>query len=806
MSSMTQRRSQWRLRQGRSRGAELLGAALLGMALAAAALCAAAVIPAVASGAAPGSASGAGAASTGAAAAARTVFYVSPNGEDDWAGTVTQPFATLTRARNAVRALPGSVRRAHDITIYLQDGQFRLAKPVVLDARDSGRGGHEVVYRAAPGAHPIVSASMQVPGSAWAPYQGVIWRAQVGGPGLVDSRQLYVNGVRATRARTTAWPSGFRPEWNDGGATSGIAFIPAIAQGLTPARWGDPATWTNVTEIEAVIQTQWRQMNVPLQSVTPSSGSTPGLIKLQEPGWTNANVFLDSGNDRPGIWSFWQVTWFENAYQFLDEPGEWYLDSAAGYLYYIPRLGEDLLSADVELPLGETLVKAQGTPTHPIHDVRFQGIEFAYATWLQPSGSNGYVSDQSGFHLVGRGYKTNLIGHVQGNVRTPGNVSLRYARRITFRGNTFEHLGAAALDFDTGSQGNTVASNLFTDVSSAAVQVGGISPTDARPQRPAQLTRDNTLSNNLISTVGVEYADSAGIYVGFTQHTRITNNTIVNVPWSGIAVGWGWGLLDRSGFLGLMNAYKGMWGTYSTPTANRDCVIRNNRIHRFLQVMWDGGAVYTTGQQGTSPRTALLIEGNVASGKGSSVRPDGTLSITGGNTFYTDGGSRYITLRGNVSFDNPVGTAYLGPPPKANDPLPYDSLPSAGNSLAYGSDIGGCRTYGDIRFIGNTWLQDPFREEVGLINAVYQALFNIAPYSAQGYFSVSPYTDPKGISYPTNLQFIDNRIMPGTAAWLSRKRDATLDAGLLKTLANAGARSRPATIPADLWVLPPQGP
>ena len=77
-------------------------------------------------------------------------------------------------------------------------------------------------------------------------------------------------------------------------------------------------------------------MSVPLASVSPSSGSTPGLITMQQPAWKNANVFLDATTNQPGIWSFWQVTWFENALQFLDQPGEWYLDQDAGYLYYMP--------------------------------------------------------------------------------------------------------------------------------------------------------------------------------------------------------------------------------------------------------------------------------------------------------------------------------------------------------------------------------------------------------------------------------------------------------------------------------------
>jgi hypothetical protein len=700
----------------------------------------------------------------------RTTLWVAPGGNDAWPGTPDQPFATLERARDAVRTLPQDLRMHHDVTVYLRDGQFRLDGPLTLRPQDSGQGGHNVIYRAAPGEHPVVSASTRIPGASWEPWLFGVWRAPVGD---VQSRQLYVDGVRATRARTAAWPLGYHPQWSASAANSGIAFD-ALAE-------GDPASWTNVGDIEAVNLAQWKMTRVPLSAIA-TTGSGNGLITLQQPGWDNANVFLDATTYEPGIWSFSQVTWFENALQFLDQPGEWYLDRSEHYLYYIPRSGEVLPLADVELPTGVGLVDGRGTAAHPLSHIRFEGLDFAYATWLQPNGPSGYVDDQSGFHLVGDGYAPNVVGHVQGDEATPGNVSFRYAHDITIEGNIFEHLGAAGLNLGTGSQDNKVRNNLFTDISSAAIQVGGISPVDAHPSRAAQLTRDNVISDNLVSDIGREFIDVAAIYAGFSRHTVITHNTIVNVPWTGIALGWGWGLLDPSGFLGLPGATKGMWGKYDEPTPNRDSVVAGNRIDHFLQGgLWDGGAIYTTGQQGTSPDNGLRIQGNVASGKTEIIRADGLPGIPGGNTFYTDGGTRFVTVRRNVSFDNPVGNVYLGPL-------------SPANLVPYGSDSGGCRTDGDIRFIGNTWFQDPFRQQVGGYNLTYQTLMGFAAYSNEGFFNICPYTDPKGVVHPTNLTYQDNQIMPGTASAPARIVD------------DAGVRGRPATIPADRWILPLPGP
>jgi hypothetical protein len=678
-----------------------------------------------------GSSAGGNSGNGGASSDMRTEFWVSPNGSDASAGSQSQPFLTMERARDAIRSLDQK-RREGQIVVYLKGGTYRLERPFTLETSDSGRNGNDIVYCAAPGEHPVISGSVQVQNWSLHDEKLKIYRAYAGHR---QSRQLYVNGQRAIRARTEPYPAGFRPTYFYLNTTTYPMGIPFIPTDLNPVAWKDPATWTNVGDIEAVIITQWKMMSVPLQSVTRYPGYTPdpilqpdlktGLITLQEPGWTNANVFLSSETYEPGLWSFWQVTRFENAYEFLDEPGEFYLDKEAGWLYYIPRSGEDITSADVELPVQEVLLEGRGELEQPVSNIRFEGLTFCYATWLSPSSNNGYVADQSGFCLVGSGHTPDIIGHDQNVVRTAGNVRFRYAQAIGFRGNLFTHLGGAGLDFDTGSKGNTIVGNLFTDISAAAIQLGGVSPVDHHPVSPEQVTENNEISNNLIRHVGREFVDAAGIFVGFTRNTLISNNTIIDVPWSGIAMGWGWGLLDEGMYPGIPDAVRGQWGTFTTPTPNSGNRILNNRFQQFLNVVWDGGAIYTTGQQGTSMKDPLLIRGNVASGK----RPQ-----AGGNIFYTDGGSRYVILKENVSYDNPHGVTDFGPPSWEGDPLPYPAY-SILNNIPYGSDIGGCRTYGYISYAGNYWLSSSF-------------------------FDICPFIEA-GISYPVNLSYTGNHIIQG---------------------------------------------
>lgn len=626
-------------------------------------------------------------------AAAMQEFWVSPDGDDLAPGTASAPFRTLERARDAVRDLPRPLTAAVAVNLY--GGLYRLEQPLVFDARDSGEAAAPIIYRAVDGEQPRLWGSVQI--QDWQLYDQALG-IHVAPTPVVRSRQFYVNDERAQRARTSDDPASFVPRFEpdylpipanaENLCDPPVARLPVTGSGgidyvvdaLNPERWRDPAGWTHRSEVEAVILAQWKSMRVRLSGAIETPGvphPARRVLAMQTPGWWNANMFRSApvsiaglsddlfpkANGEPTLWSFWKVSYFENALEFLDEPGEWYLDESAQRIYYIPRPGEDLSSAAAELPVLETLIEVRGTADAAVEHLRFENLEFAYATWLGPSSPDGYVSDQSGFHVVGEGHTTNLSGHVEEVVRTPGNLRFSYARNLVFTGNSVRHMGGVGLDAGAGSQGLTISGNQFEDISSAAIQLGGVQKADARPDTEARAVRDNRITDNRIRHAGQDYFDAAGIFLGFAADTLIAHNEIAHVPWSGIAIGWGWGLLDPGSFPGAPNACSGDWGEYRRPTINRRNQVISNRIEHFLEKLWDGGAIYTLGQQGPDLRNGLLLAGNVASNK----RAD-----AGSNIFYTDGGSRYISLALNAEFDNPTGHIDFGPAGPRGQELPND--------------------------------------------------------------------------------------------------------------------------------------
>lgn len=687
-------------------------------------------------------------------------FYISPEGKAGAAGTPDDPFASLHDAMAATRAL---TTPADTITWWLFGGVHRMTDSVFITPELNQQGQFALRLKAFPGTDPVVSGSVQVKG--WTNVIGNLWQARLDKP--YRSRQLYVNGRRATRARTEAWPGGFEPVYT-GGSGSGIRY--GMIDLSDPDK--DPKNWKHPERIQAVTHFQWKMMSVPVKAVQAEGPVYDhGLITMQDKAWWSANLYHDSVEvngkmtTQPGMWSFWRVSFFENSMAFLDTPGEWYLDESEQVLYYMPRPGEDMNTAQVELPVLERMLTCAGSAGTPVQNIILDSVTFEHTTWMQPDGEWGYVSDQSGFFAASPANIVNTTGHVQHVQRTPGAFGFKYTQNVTVQNCTFRHMGAVALDFGTGCKYNTIDHNTFEDISSAAIQLGGVGPEDAHPTLQAMVVEHNTITNNTISYTAQEYVDAAAIFAGFTAHTDISFNHISHTNWSGIAMGWGWGLLDPSGYPGIATAKWYQWGHFDNPTPNSHNRITYNRIEHFIEDRWDGGMIYTTGQQAQGPEDALLIMGNVGFNK----NPQG-----GGNTIYTDGGSRYINVVRNASYNNPIGDMNMGPDVNPFDLVKprYWTLPVL-NGLAYGADCGGCRTYGEITWSGNYWNEGGIPSEewkidfdVDILKLFLHgaAIDSLNLYSSNGFFSICPFWDDSTHrSYPTDTTFIGNHVIQGVS-------------------------------------------
>ena len=260
-----------------------------------------------------------------AATGVRASLWVAPDGDDRNPGTEDQPLRTIERARDLVRTMNRDM--SDDLTVFI-GGAYRLAQPIEFGPEDSGTNGYSIVYTAAPGEHPLIGGGLRVAGWTLADRSRNLWWAPAPA-GLEDSRDLFVNGVPASRTRGRLIQVFAR---DPGGATADAP--------------GPQAQWKNPADV-----------------FFPSP--EPGAIWSEREG-------------RPPFF-------VENAFELLGTPGEWYFDRTARRIYYTPRAGENMSAIDVEAPAAEELIVGTGTRGRPLTGLIFKGIRFAFTTSLHPA-------------------------------------------------------------------------------------------------------------------------------------------------------------------------------------------------------------------------------------------------------------------------------------------------------------------------------------------------------------------------------------------------------------------------------------
>ncbi|WP_207400962.1 right-handed parallel beta-helix repeat-containing protein [Actinomadura roseirufa] len=526
-----------------------------------------------------------GASADGAPEAAQ--LYVATWGRDSWPGTAEQPFATPERARREVRAR--TARMTSDIVVNLRAGTYALDSPLRLSEAegDSGANGHRVVYRAfgygTPRREPVtLSGGRRI--SGWRPdgRDAGFWRADVGD---LETRQLYVDDRRATPLTAPKVGLPGTPTMTETGY---------VTDSPAPRSWRDPG------DIEAVYRFGYAEGRCGVAGITGDSRQS--VITMDAECWRLARKLYgaDALKD-PGH--------FENSLSFPHKPGSWYLDrSRPGHhvLLYMPRPGVDMNRASAVAPVLETLVSGTGQPGHPLHDIAFQGITFAHATWLAPSESAGFASAWSMYMRQGKDDMEALT--------VPGNVAFHTAERITFEGNRFTHLGGQGLEFSKNSSYNTISANVFTDISDGGVLMGVVPP-DTKGTN-----RGNRITDNWIHHTGVDYRASSGIWDTATQDTTIAHNQVHDEPYSGILSG------PSEDLRGLMHR-------------NR---ILNNRVYATNRLLDDGGGIYLRGEQGTSFEDGAVISGNAVT---DSKDTEWNIGI------YTDDSTNWVSVDRNAAYN-----------------------------------------------------------------------------------------------------------------------------------------------------------
>ncbi len=564
-------------------------------------------------------------------------YYVSPTGTGSSCSSA-EP-CSITEAQLAVRSAAGAA--TSDLVVELADGVYPLAAPLVFTAADSAANGHTVAWQGATNAHPVLSGGQPIKGWTVSDSGKNIWKASA--PGSFATRQLYVNGAIATRARSSSISRSQMSINNNGWtfSSSSLSYLNGLAQ---PQR------------AELNIIGSWTNRYSPIQSVANDG------VTMVQPAWEENTWGYDTVQSpyRQG------PIYVENDYTLLDQPGEWYQDTAAGSLYYIPLAGQDMTTADVELPRLQLLVAVGGTYDQPAHDLTFTGLTFSFTSWLGPNSSDGFADQQTGGFIVGpRSLYPAFEAARPLWHQMPAAVQVSAAKNISFLRDRFADLGSVGLGIGNddnahqtgvGLGANTISVTgcRFSQIAGGGIVIGGVQakahhpggdvPVSAlTPAQTAMINQNMTIKDNLVHDIGIDYRDFAGIMFTYTQNVTVSHNEVYDVPYSGINSGFGWGTNDAGGnsdyktrSTGDLYNYQPL---YANPTIAMNNAVSANYLHLMQLQMNDGGCHYHL-----SANPGTVITGNYCEGKGSGL--SGTIWGE-----YADEGSAFLTITKNVYAD-----------------------------------------------------------------------------------------------------------------------------------------------------------
>lgn len=521
-------------------------------------------------------------------------------GSDDNNGTSGKPYKTLQKAADVLAQYNKDMK--NHIFVFIK-GKTILTAPLRLGTQHSGTNGFNVVFTSWGKEKPIISGEQQV--TDFKPYKDGIYRAIV--KKGTQSRQFFVNGLRATRARSV-------------GVLTNGTFDKTTGHTTTDTFL---AGFNRIQELEFVYNANWAQQRCTVAGIAPGEKEGTIQITMKQPGFfyiTNAG----------GCSATAAPDWYENALELLDQPGEWYLDSTDGYLYYKPRSFENLSTAKCVLPVAERLVDMTGTPDSLIHNIVFDNIEFKYTTWLRP-GTIGWHSCAQNNELRENGKGTIPKGTAMR--MTDAAVMGTNVQDIDFTNCKFDKLGIIGLGIMQVCKDFNVTGCEFSDISGNGINIGESYLPNGKTSMPLEYRNENiNISNNYLRDIGVDFFSSSAIGITYGVDIILSHNEIFNVPYSGIHTGHSDGCIFTSGMR-----------------------VMDNYIHRFVTKLHDGGAFYHFGP------TAGIVNPNRF--EGNYTTQSMAHGWSGGLLFYMDNGTTdFIATRNvfsNLDTDNKLMDWFL---------------------------------------------------------------------------------------------------------------------------------------------------
>ncbi len=514
-------------------------------------------------------------------------IYASPDASADGQGTLSDPIS-LQGAKDKLKAMKSTVAEGAEATVYLMGGVYSIDNTLKFTSDDMSN----VTYKAYDKSRVEITGARPITGFTESTANGVkVFTKKLDKTaGVYSFKSLFSDNnelrvprfpeegyftVKATAPEDDLWTDETKP------------WVYTLGQ---RSFYGDTADLTvdfrNPQDVNVRILHFWHDELAFIKNFDKSSGK----VTMSRP-----SSMLIQDFDR---------YYFENVFEALNEPGEWYLDSQTGMLYYVPFEGEKADSLTLYGSDIEQLVDIDG-----VNGISFENIAFTRTDWEIPkNGSKITMGDWS---------VQNDMDFPQAALDVKGVVTVKYAEDIHFTNCEFTDLGASALKFMDGVKNSSVENSYFENIAATAIYAGGM---NCLPEE-SDYTSNITIKNNEIYKYGRKFFCAIGIHITFCDTADVVNNEIHDGYYTGISCGWVWG-----------------YAYHVTKNIN----ISRNLIYNIGQGwLSDMGGIYMLGRQPGTVLSENVIH-NVAADPGEGGY--------GGWGIYLDEGSSFMSVEKNLVY------------------------------------------------------------------------------------------------------------------------------------------------------------
>ena len=431
-------------------------------------------------------------------------LYVATNGKDTNNGSIEAPFKTITKAKKHIRNLIQNKLNS-DINVYFREGNYVLNNTEVFGLKDYSEN-YDITYASYNNENVVFSSGQKVNGWKKSEFiegmpentKGKIWVADM--PANIETfRTLFDGEKRLTRAKSAEFKMPVNTKVRRADSQNTYYNKDRIHLRMVPYPNNEIKDWDNLSDVEVFFNpVPWNLNFIQLESV--DTVNKIGYLAFE----ANAMPFTNSKHS---------VAWVENVIDYLDEPGEWCVNTKTRKIYYWPKDGQP--SEHIVAPKLMEYFKVEGKIQYdlpndiPVKNIHFKGLTFTHgdrSVWFKNRKGWGIQHDWDTFDY--------------------GNAMLRFrgAENCSVTECRFTNSGGSGMRLDLHAQNILVEKNYIDYVGHMGIILIGYGP------GTKDVNKNNIIRNNIVHHCGEVIWHGHGIFAWQSGENLLEHNYVHDVP------------------------------------------------------------------------------------------------------------------------------------------------------------------------------------------------------------------------------------------------------------------------------------